>query len=355
MPIASNLARQKCFVGAVTGLIQGRSVQLPQIAKGFNEHRSNASNERRLQAFLTDYAFDFERIALLMVLFIPRGRVTLCLDRTEWNFGQCQVNILMLTARCGTLAVPLFWELLDNKSGNSAVGDRVNLLEKAIDLLGLERIGLLVADREFVGADWVRRLMEKKIPFCLRLPKTHPIRLRNGESWRVEELVKTKKERFYQHVLVDGQWVSVYLKALNEQEILYLAGTFPPRELGMLYRRRWSIEALFQCLKERGFDLEATHIQSLEKLKKLLALVSMAFGFCLVAGHHYHQKVAKIPKKSHGYKAHSFFRKGKDKLQEWLANKPLALPSVWEEALARAYRWLIRQLAYFQSTREIFR
>lgn len=346
MPLATNLARQKCFVGAVTGLIHAKNVQLPQIAKGFNSHRSNQANERRLQAFLTDYRFDYDRIALLLTLFIPRGRITLCLDRTEWDFGKCQVNVLMITARCGEVAVPLFWELLNNKSGNSAVSDRVDVLEKTINLLGLARISLLVADREFVGAKWVKVLIDKQVPFCLRLPKTHPIRLRNGECWLVDDLLVAHKQRFYQHVLVDGQWVNVYLKQLDKHEILYLIGSPDAPELGRLYRRRWSIETLFQSLKARGFDLESSHLQSLDKLKKLIGLVAMAFGFCLVAGHHYHRKVRLIPLKGHGYKSLSYFRKGKDELQDWLMGKPIALYAVWEAALERAYRWLKWQLIY---------
>jgi Transposase DDE domain len=328
-------------------------VQLAQIAKGFNASRSNESNERRLQAFITDYPFDYQRIAMLILLFVPRGRITLCLDRTEWNFGKCEVNILMLTARCGEVAVPLFWELLDNKSGNSAVNDRLDILTKAVELLGLNRIGLLVADREFVGAEWVKALIERKIPFCLRLPKTHPVRLPNGEVWRVDDLLIGKKERFYQRILVDGQWLNMYIKALDGGDILYLAGTPAPRTLGSLYRRRWSIETLFQSLKKRGFDLESTHLQSLDKLKKLIGLVSIAFGFCLIAGRYYHQKVSRIPKKSHGYKANSFFRRGKDKLEEWLAEKAFALD--FDTALLRAYRWLSSQLAHYQKKPEIFR
>lgn len=338
----------------MTGLIQAKNVQLPQIAKHFNPSRSNEANERRLQAFLTDYTFDFERIALLMTLFIPRGRVTLCLDRTEWDFGKCQVNVLMLTARCKEVAIPLFWELLDNKSGNSAVSDRVELLQKAIRLLGTDRIGLLVADREFVGAKWVKVLVEKNIPFCLRLPKTHPIRLRNGQCWPVDNLLSHQQERLYERVLVDGQWLNVYLKRLDKQEILYLAGTPAARDLGRFYRHRWSIEVMFQCFKERGFDLETTHLQALEKLKKLIALVSIAFGFCQIAGRHYHQKVRPIPTKSHGYKGNSFFRKGKDNLEDWLANKPIALHAIWEAALQRAYLWLRRQLTYYQLAPKIF-
>lgn len=337
------------------GLIQAKNVQLPQVAKHFNDHRSADANERRLQAFLTDYPFDFQRIALLMTLFIPRGRIHLCMDRTEWRFGNCEVNILMITARCGEVAIPLFWELLDNHSGNSSVTDRTRLLQRAIDLLGKQRIGMLVADREFVGAEWVRNLVESGIDFCLRLPRTHPIRLRNGEVWRVESLLAGHSERFYERVLVDGQWLNVHIKKLADKEVLCLAGTFAARRLGGLYRYRWSIESMFQCFKERGFDLETTHLKVLDKLKKLIGLVSMAYGFCLVAGHHYHRKVKAIKRKKHGYKAHSFFRTGKDRLEEWLSGKLRADTGQWETALERAYRWLCCQLAYFCPKPEIFR
>ena len=56
---------------------------------------------------------------LLLSLLPAQGKVRLCLDRTEWDFGQCQVNILLVTVGRGTFQVPLYWELLDNRSGNS--------------------------------------------------------------------------------------------------------------------------------------------------------------------------------------------------------------------------------------------
>jgi len=49
---------------------------------------------------------------------------------------------------------------------------------------------------------------------------------------------------------------------------------------GQLYRKRWTIECCFQALKGRGFDLEDTHLKCLEKLKKLVALLSIAYAFC---------------------------------------------------------------------------
>lgn len=355
VPLADHPNRQRCFVGAVVGLIQAKNVQLPQIAKHFNEQRSAQANERRMQAFLTKFPFDYERIALLMTLFIPRGRITLCLDRTEWKFGQCEVNILMLTARCSEVAVPLFWDLLDNRSGNSSVSDRTNLLEQALTLLGTERIGLLVADREFVGADWVRYLVKRRIGFCLRLPRTHPIRLRNGEVWAIDVLLAQKSERFYERVLVDGQWLNVHLKELEGKELLYLAGPLPVRQLGSVYRRRWSIEVMFQCFKERGFAVETTHLKALDKLKKLLALVSLAHGFCVVAGRHIDRKVKRIGRKKHGYKGQSYFRRGKDVLEAYLTGKPLDVVVDWDDVFIRLQRWLCCQIAYFCPKLTFFR
>ncbi|MGB3779665.1 MAG: hypothetical protein WA960_14990 [Tunicatimonas sp.] len=59
------------------------------------------------------------------------------------------------------------------------------------------------------------------------------------------------------------------------------------------------------------------HLQDDEKLKKLVALVSIAYAFCASLGKYYHRKVEKIRKKNHGYKANSFARKGIDLIQEW--------------------------------------
>jgi hypothetical protein len=344
VPLVKNRARQNFIVQFVVGLLLSKKVQLSAVAEYLNDERETESNERRIQAFFQDCELDYGQVACLLALFIPKGKVSLCLDRTEWDFGKCQVNVLMLTARCGEVAVPLYWELLDNKSGNSSVADRWQLMEKVIGLLGKKRIAFLVADREFVGAEWVGKLTTQQVPFCLRLPKNHSITLRNGDVCQVKDLLAKKAERYYERVLVDGQWVNVHIKQLEEQNILYLIGTFPPKCLGVLYRKRWSIEVLFQSMKKRGFDLESTHLRSFKKLKKLLALVAIAFAFCLAAGKHYHQKFKKIPIKKHGYKEKSFFRKGLDKLRDWLSNKPIANDMFWKQAIQRFLRWLEVQL-----------
>ena len=103
---------------------------------------------------------------------------------------------------------------------------------------------------------------------------------------------------------------------LANGDYLFLLGTVGAKFTGQLYRKRWCIEACFQNMKIRGFDLEDTHLQDDGKLKKLVALVSIAYVFCASLGIYYHQKVERIKVKNHGYKANSFVRKGIDLIQE---------------------------------------
>ena len=98
---------------------------------------------------------------------------------TEWDVGQCQVNILLVTVGQGDWHVPLYGELLDNRSGNSNAAQRIAVLQVCLDLLGRERIGLVLGDREFVGHSWPKWLQDNKLNFVRRLPrqKLQPARL----------------------------------------------------------------------------------------------------------------------------------------------------------------------------------
>jgi len=94
----------------------------------------------------------------------------------------------MVLASQGAVQVPLYWQLLDNKSGNSSTQDRKAIIAKCIGLLGKGRIGLLIADREFVGHVWLKYLKDNGIAFCVRLPKHHLLERLDGQLLHPAEL-----------------------------------------------------------------------------------------------------------------------------------------------------------------------
>ncbi|MEA5261068.1 transposase [Arcicella aquatica] len=254
----------------------------------------------------------------------------------------------MIVARHDEIGIPLFWDLLDNRSGNSKAENRKELLGKVISLIGVDRISIVVGDREFIGHEWFKYLKDNNISFCLRIPKSHLITLKNTMVYSVNELLSTQTERYYQDCMIDGIWCNIMLKKLHDGDFLILAGNLPAKQLGGFYRRRWSIEVFFQAVKGRGFNLENTHLKSSDKIKKLLVFVSIAVGICINIGKHYHKKVQKIKTKKHGYKSNSFFRKGLDILREGFRNTNQGFSKIWRELLNILTRWIQIQLTQYQ-------
>ena len=119
------------------------------------------SNLRRIQDFMANYSLNYEQIALLLCCFLPaKGQITLAIDRTNrraapWEFGECDINFLVISAYCQGAAIPLWFELLEDKQGgNSNEQERIAVMKACLKLL-THRSVALVADREFIGTDWV--------------------------------------------------------------------------------------------------------------------------------------------------------------------------------------------------------
>ena len=189
-----NLARRKMFFGLVFSVIELRNVQFTELALRLNSQLSAVSNLRRIQSFFSDYALDYRVIAVLLMGFVDKKRVRISIDRTNWKFGSQDINFLVLTVYSNGIGIPILFHLLD-KQGNSNHQERIDLLEEFVAIFGTDRILSLVADREFIGHKWFKWLIENKIDFSIRVPKSHVITLRNGETFKGEELLTQQNER----------------------------------------------------------------------------------------------------------------------------------------------------------------
>lgn len=122
-----NRARITCFAKILLALLVTRTVNLNKIACSMSSPADKASRYRRLQHFFAEVTIDFEMIA-----------------------------------------VPIYWELLD-KRGNSDTQERIALIQKFIDRFGKSCIAVLLADREFIGQEWLSWLINEQIPFWIRI------------------------------------------------------------------------------------------------------------------------------------------------------------------------------------------
>ena len=212
--LAENAARQKFIVEILLALLESKKLQFNELSLHIDSEAEEISTERRLQNFFANFEFDYDLVALLLCSFFPRGKVTLCIDRTEWDFGKYQCNILVISVYFNGIGIPLYWDLLDNQSGNSGSTARIDLLKKCIKIIGKDRVLRIVGDREFIGKDWIGYLVREKIGFCLRVPQHHNILLKNGLTTTINELLSANEIRFFQGVIVDGNRCNLFIKKI---------------------------------------------------------------------------------------------------------------------------------------------
>lgn len=308
--------RQEFLVELIKGVIKSRSVIFSEIADKVDRDIKTSSIERRIQDFFQKVNFDYENLALFLLSFIHHNQLELSIDRTEWDFGKTQINILCVVVSIGKMGVPLYFELLDNNSGNSNWEDRIKLLKTLIKVIGKERIRILLMDREFIGHKWLSWLKQEKIPFCVRVPKHHSILMADGTRKTAVELLEGVGS-CWSNVVVDHVVVNLSITVGTDGDLLYLIGTEPAKTLKAWYKKRWTIEVFFQSLKGRGFDLEKSNLRCLTKYRKLFAVVAMAYTICWATGIE-HGRKEPVKRKNHGYPQYSVFRRGLNLIREFM-------------------------------------
>lgn len=322
--VAWNKARINFVAKFLVALIQVRSVNLAEVAGVFAGGALKESHYKRIQRFLRHFEVPYAAVAafVLKLLGVPAPWV-LTLDRTDWYLGQTPLNILVLGVVHQGTAFPLLWVVLPKK-GCSSTAERIALLDEFGCLFGFSSIAYLCADREFIGKVWFSYLRRQAIACRLRLRANTQVT--NGRGQRVAA------RRLFRHcrvghsaalrgarVIWGERWHVSGMRLPKGEYVIVIA----EREVSTAledYARRWEIETLFGCLKTRGFCLEATHVTDTERLKKLLALVALAFCWAHVVGE-WLSAQRPWPIKKHGRKAVSIFRHGLDHLRRILCNQ----------------------------------
>ena len=319
-----NAARLHCLAGIIIALLKVRTVNLTQIAVAFPGKAKKDSKYKRIQRFFQSTSFDYTIVAKFIVklLGIKDELWKLSIDRTNWKFGKLNINILTLGIAYLGAAFPIFWILLP-KRGNSNTEERIKLIDRFIEIFGIDKIDCLTGDREFIGKKWFSYLIEKGITFRLRIKENILVTNSRGIPVHAKTLFRFLKPGQYcvlegKRSVLGHELFIIGLKQSNGEYVI-LATDRDPEQAMSDYKTRWEIETLFGCLKTRGFNFESTHLIDTERIKKLVAVLAIAFCWCHIIGEWARaQKPIKI--KKHGRKAISIFRCGLDVLREIVLN-----------------------------------
>jgi hypothetical protein len=322
-----NLARVKLICLFITALCKTKTINYDRIASAFDTKADKNSSYRRIQRFMKDFDFPMKIVSMLVFNILPfKENLVLVLDRTNWKFGEHNINILMLGVSFKNVAFPLMFKMLD-KQGNSETKERIDLLRKYIEWFGKHSIDCLLADREFVGGKWLEFLNDEKIRYHIRIRNNFTIysyqkqaqikafwlfnNLKVGEFYHYPKIVELHGQRCY----LSG---TKTIDRDGKIEFLIIVSFNKPEQAMEYYKQRWQIETLFRGLKSSGFNIEATHVTDLDRLEKLFSLTMVAFVWCYKIGDYLDDNVKRIIIKKHGRRAISVFKYGLDYLSKFL-------------------------------------
>lgn len=135
-----HLARVRLICLFITALCKAKSVNFVKVSAAFESPSLASSCMRRIQRFMAEVELPMRLVSLLIFKLLPiKGKLILVMDRTNWKFGNSNINILMLGIAYRNVVIPLLFKMLD-KRGNSSTQERIDLMQNFIDWFGPEHI-----------------------------------------------------------------------------------------------------------------------------------------------------------------------------------------------------------------------
>ena len=327
-----NLARIKFFGLFLCALCKVQTVCFEKLATAFETDASAGSSLRRIQRFMASYALDTDLIARLIFKMLPHEPpYQLAMDRTNWQFGETDINVLTLAIVYRGVAFPILIMMLD-KRGNSDTRERKEIIDRYIRLFGNETIDYLLADREFVGSVWIAYLNHRKIRYYLRVKENFYIDdPRNGTKIKAFVMFSDLKCGQCRHhcriYRVNGQLCYVSASRVKDKkgkpELQIVISYNQPENAQKSYKERWQIETAFKGMKSSGFNIEDTHLADLVRIEKLFNVVMLAFTWAYLVGVYVNDNIKCVRILNHGRRAKSLLKYGLEFIARILLN-PLA-------------------------------
>jgi len=305
-------------------LIQTRSVNLKKLACVLPGFAHIDSHYRRLQRFFNSGLSPSIFTQLIINKLVTTGQaVTLVLDRTHWQLGQTDLNLLCLGFVFQGVSIPLL-SLSLQRPGNSHTREQKQIVRQALSYLKGSTCCLL-ADREFIGKAWFQFLLrQRNVSFVIRIRCSSWVTLDDGQLRHLASITRYWKRgltrTFYNVTLYRSLRLNLVVHRPRKGDpLLLITNRSDLDQVVANYGQRWSIETAFGFLKSKGFHLEETRLTQPARLALLIGLLAVGLLWCLLIGLQRHQQKP-IVKKKHGRRAISLFRLGLDRLQQLICH-----------------------------------
>ena len=183
----------------------------------------------------------------------------LSIDRTNWERGEQDINYFVASVIWNNTAIPIYWELLDNKGGSSSDIQRIRLIQWVIDVFGAHKISNLYADREFPSEKFINFLLvdNRSCTSLISLDMQSSIKFNSmlNENGEHDESIITIEESS-----VSFMDIKQRLTIIASKEKLYLIEKLQTQEYKIYTLRNNHMHAELRRLQYQQFNFDATKL-----------------------------------------------------------------------------------------------
>jgi hypothetical protein len=305
-------AKLKMLLWVLTSLFEARSTCLYKCAQenAFISDTKTEFKQRygRLQNFFKTGLGEIliDGISVMILFLISNWLNTSCLelvmDRTNWDRGKRKYNFLSIGVLIQGVFVPIVSVDLGQK-GNSNTKARLEVLDQFLKLWAHLKKPLpvlyLLADREFIGAEWLLALENRGFQFVIRVKNNlqfYPmIANQMGKkkfSVKIfQRWMRLCKQSMMEIVLENGYIVHLVIvenenkdQKGSEPYVFLITNLTEPRQAPAIYRRRYRIEPCYKHLKSNGFQLEQLNLNGQHKTDLMFSMLTLIYTMAVVQG-----------------------------------------------------------------------
>ncbi|MDP0562525.1 MAG: hypothetical protein QS721_09475 [Candidatus Endonucleobacter sp. (ex Gigantidas childressi)] len=190
-------------------------------------------------------------------------------------------------------------------------------MERVLNLIQIKRIDNLLADREFIGHEWLDWLPQNKLSCRIRVKSNNMVEHRS-KNIAISQLCRGAS---INQTVTWYSRVPIYIAAHRTLKgFLIVVATEKSDSMIDDYGKCCGIGTMLGNLKSRGFDLEYTHMTNLDRMDKLMELLTIAAVWYLLVGHWCYENANQLPLNKLLPPAKSLLRLGLGRLRRVLKN-----------------------------------
>lgn len=286
------ITRKRNLALLVVGIYLSGNVHMSRIVSTWPSTSKIPSLTNRLRRFLDNGHVSLRKHYQPLVAHLlfrqAGGQLRLVIDVTPVGLGY-RALVVGLCYRKRTL--PLAWSLHKGRRGNTPVTAQITLLAWLHKLIPVGTEVCLTGDAAFRTGDLLRWLNDHSWLYVIRQRQEVTIRVGHGIWFPISYiLLKPGQTKVVGWVWmaktnpVGPVWLVLHWKKGEKTPWILVSNWPDTRWTIKSYRSRMWIEEMFGDMKKHGFNLQATHLRSRERIERLMLGICIAYVWLISLG-----------------------------------------------------------------------